>query len=71
MIIRALPFITSEDKPEFIGYATAWFEFVKSHHDDEETNLFPQVAALLGKPGIWEETYKEHGEQASKILDLR
>jgi hypothetical protein len=24
-------------------YATTWYRFVKSHHDDEEAELFPKV----------------------------
>jgi hemerythrin-like domain-containing protein len=55
------PFVTDEDKPEFIGYAQAWFRFVKSHHDDEELELFPKVEGVVGLKGIWEETQKEHG----------
>jgi hypothetical protein len=36
-------------------------QFVKGHHDDEETQLFPKVEELVGKKGIWDETHKEHG----------
>jgi len=53
--------VTSEDKADFIGYAQAWFRFVKSHHDDEELELFPRVEEVVGTKGIWEETHKEHG----------
>jgi hemerythrin-like domain-containing protein len=53
--------VTDEDKPEFIGYARTWFRFVKSHHDDEESGLFPAVEQVLGTKGIWDETRKEHG----------
>jgi hemerythrin-like domain-containing protein len=54
------PHVTHEDKVEFIGYSQSWFRFVKSHHDDEEAELFPKVEEVLGKKGIWEETHKEH-----------
>lgn len=54
--------IKDEDKPAFIGYALAWYKVVKSHHDDEEAELFPKVAGVLhGKDDeIWGGTHKEH-----------
>ena len=55
------PYVTDEDKPEFIGYAQAWFRFVKSHHDDEELELFPKMEEVVGTKGIWDDTHKEHG----------
>jgi hypothetical protein len=55
------PYVTNEDKPEFIGYAQAWFRFVKSHHDDEELDLFPKMEEVVRTKGIWDETHKEHG----------
>jgi hemerythrin-like domain-containing protein len=55
------PYVTNEDKPEFIGYAQAWFRFVKSHHDDEELELFPKVEEVVGSKDIWNDTHKEHG----------
>jgi hypothetical protein len=45
------PHISDADKPAF----------VKSHHDDEEAELFPRVEDVLGETGIWAETHKEHG----------
>ena len=54
------PHITHEDKSDFIGYALAWFKFVKSHHDDEEAELFPKVEAVLGRKDLWKETHAEH-----------
>ena len=54
------PHITHEDKDDFIGYSLAWFKFVKSHHDDEEAELFPKVEAVLGKKDLWTETHAEH-----------
>lgn len=49
-----------QDKADFIGYCQTWFKLVKSHHDDEEDNLFPKIAALLKDDTVWEETHKEH-----------
>ncbi|KAF4343220.1 hypothetical protein FBEOM_2811 [Fusarium beomiforme] len=48
------------DKADFIGYSQTWFKFVKSHHDDEEENLFPKVQELLGNEPVWDETHHEH-----------
>lgn len=55
------PHIKDVDKADFVGYSLAWFRFVKSHHDDEEAELFPKVEEVLKEKGIWEETHKEHG----------
>jgi hemerythrin-like domain-containing protein len=55
------PHIQEADKADFIGYALTWFRFVKSHHDDEELNLFPKMEEVLGDKTIWTETHEEHG----------
>ncbi|KAF2127001.1 hypothetical protein P153DRAFT_388323 [Dothidotthia symphoricarpi CBS 119687] len=54
------PYVTDEDKPAFVGYAMTWYVFVKSHHDDEEAELFPKVEEVLGSKEIWNETHQEH-----------
>lgn len=54
------PHIKDADKADFIGYCLTWFRFVKSHHDDEEDNLFPKVQELLGDEAVWTETHAEH-----------
>ncbi|KAG8674835.1 hypothetical protein FPOAC2_00870 [Fusarium poae] len=54
------PHVKDADKADFIGYSQTWFKFVKSHHDDEEDNLFPKVQELLGEDPVWEETHHEH-----------
>ncbi|KAH8722529.1 hypothetical protein GQ44DRAFT_711616 [Phaeosphaeriaceae sp. PMI808] len=54
------PHIKEGDKAAFIGYASTWFRFVKSHHDDEEAELFPAVEKVLGEQDVWEETHAEH-----------
>lgn len=57
------PHVKEADKACFVGYAAAWWKFVKSHHDDEEGELFAKVEEILGEggKGIWRETHKEHG----------
>lgn len=55
------PHIQEADKADFIGYSLTWFRFVKSHHDDEELNLFPKMEEVLGDKTIWTETHEEHG----------
>ncbi|KAF2643218.1 hypothetical protein P280DRAFT_467284 [Massarina eburnea CBS 473.64] len=59
-IYQQAPYVTDEDKSEFIGYAQSWFRFVKSHHDDEELELFPKMEEVIGTKGIWDQTHKEH-----------
>ncbi|KAJ4320756.1 hypothetical protein N0V84_005696 [Fusarium piperis] len=54
------PHVKDADKADFIGYSQTWFRFVKSHHDDEEENLFPKVKDLLGDEAVWTETHEEH-----------
>jgi hemerythrin-like domain-containing protein len=54
--------ITEADKPAFIGYALTWYRFVKSHHDDEELELFPEVEEVLNQKDIWNEAHQEHGK---------
>lgn len=60
-IFLQAPHIRDEEKPAFVGYAMAWYKFVKSHHDDEEAELFPKVEDVLGSQSIWKETHLEHG----------
>lgn len=55
------PHVRDADKPDFVGYALTWFKFVKSHHDDEELNLFTKIEDLLEDKTVFEETHKEHG----------
>lgn len=58
------PHVIEGDKSAFVNYARTWYRFVKSHHDDEEGELFPKVEEVLGTKGIWEETHKEHGNRS-------
>ncbi|KAK4231122.1 hypothetical protein QBC38DRAFT_466883 [Podospora fimiseda] len=52
--------LREQDKADFIGYSLAWYKFVKSHHDDEEDNLFTKISDLLKDNTTFEETHKEH-----------
>ncbi|KAF2011924.1 hypothetical protein BU24DRAFT_353168 [Aaosphaeria arxii CBS 175.79] len=56
------PHVKPEDYADFIGYCLAWFKLVKSHHDDEEANLFPGIVEMLGKEDkeVWGDTHHEH-----------
>ena len=58
------PHVTDGDKADFVGYALTWHKFVKSHHEDEEANLFPKVEGQLRDKGLWSETHLEHGAPA-------
>jgi hemerythrin-like domain-containing protein len=60
-IYRQAPHVQDEDKADFIGYALTWYKFVKSHHDDEEENLFTKVEQLLEDKDVFAETHLEHG----------
>jgi hypothetical protein len=62
--------VKEEDKAAFVGYALAWYRFVKSHHDDEEAELFPKVEEVLGTKGVWDETHAEHGKLISLSFSL-
>lgn len=55
------PHVKVEDYTAFVGYSLTWYRFVKSHHDDEEAELFPKVDDILKEDGIWNETHQEHG----------
>ncbi|KAG9602720.1 hypothetical protein KCU77_g2435, partial [Aureobasidium melanogenum] len=54
------PYVKVEDYAAFVGYSLTWYRFVKSHHDDEEGELFPKVDDILKEEGIWNETHQEH-----------
>ena len=64
-IWQQAPYIKDEDKADFVGYALTWHKFVKSHHDDEEANLFPKVEEQLADKALWAETHQEHGRSTT------
>lgn len=60
-IYNQIPHILDADKGDFVGYSLTWHKFVKSHHDDEEANLFAKIEDLLHDKTVFAETHKEHG----------
>ncbi|KAB5578737.1 hypothetical protein GE09DRAFT_1169177 [Coniochaeta sp. 2T2.1] len=59
-IYNQIPYIQEADKEDFLGYSLTWYKFVKSHHDDEEVNLFPKIEELLQDETVFKETHSEH-----------
>lgn len=53
------PHVGPHDAADFVGYALAWFRFVRGHHDDEEGKLFPAVERLLGED-VFRASHEEH-----------
>ncbi|KAK3989995.1 hypothetical protein QBC44DRAFT_326456 [Cladorrhinum sp. PSN332] len=62
--------LREQDKADFVGYSLAWYKFVKSHHDDEEDNLFTKISGLLQDDTIFEETHKEHESFLAGLADF-
>lgn len=56
------PHVEEDDVANFIGYAQTWYQFVKSHHDDEEDNLFTKIEEVLNDKTVFAETHGEHGK---------
>jgi hemerythrin-like domain-containing protein len=48
------------DKLEFVGYCFAWIRCVKTHHQYEETDLFPNINKAAGQTGLMEDAVHEH-----------
>ena len=60
-IFNQIPYIQEGDKEDFMRYSLTWYKFVKSHHNDEEVNLFPKIEELLQDDTVFKETHTEHG----------
>lgn len=60
-IYNQIPCIQEADKSDFIGYSLTWYKFVKSHHEDEEANLFTKIEDLLQDNSVFEGTHEERG----------
>ncbi|OIW23906.1 hypothetical protein CONLIGDRAFT_657466 [Coniochaeta ligniaria NRRL 30616] len=58
-IYNQIPCIQEADKGDFIGYSLTWYKFVKSHHKDEEANLFTKIEDLLQDKSVFEGTHEE------------
>ncbi|RKU43491.1 hypothetical protein DL546_003705 [Coniochaeta pulveracea] len=52
--------VQEADKADFVGYCLTWYKFVKSHHDDEEQNLFTKIEELLQDKTVFADTHQEH-----------
>lgn len=48
------------DRRDFVGYARAWYDVVKAHHEEEEEALFRKVEALLEDRSIFTPGYMEY-----------
>ncbi|KAM0547789.1 hypothetical protein ACHAPJ_010250 [Fusarium lateritium] len=59
-IYQQAPHVKEVDLVDFIGYSLTWYRFIKSHHDGEETGLFPIVEQVLNDKNIWNEAHDEH-----------
>ncbi|KAK9418954.1 putative Hemerythrin-like domain-containing protein [Seiridium unicorne] len=51
---------TPTDKTDFIGYCLAWIECVKTHHQYEESELFPNINKAAGQTGLMDDAVHEH-----------
>ncbi|KAK2616543.1 hypothetical protein QQS21_000586 [Conoideocrella luteorostrata] len=51
---------TPTDKLDFIGYCQSWIECVKTHHQYEETDLFPNINRAAGRTDLMEDAIHEH-----------
>lgn len=69
-IYNQIPYIQEADKGDFMGYSVTWYKFVKSHHDDEEANLFPKIEDLLQDETVFAETHKEHEAFLSGLAEF-
>lgn len=56
--------VRDEDKADFVGYSKTWVRFIKSHHDDEEDLLFPEIKGMLSDQHVCGDMHEEHGEMS-------
>ncbi|KJZ76998.1 hypothetical protein HIM_03319 [Hirsutella minnesotensis 3608] len=54
------PHVRDDDKADFLGYTKTWLRFIKSHHDDEEEVLFPELRSMLADQTVWQDVPGEH-----------
>jgi hemerythrin-like domain-containing protein len=50
----------STDKSDFVGYCLAWINCVKTHHQYEESDLFPNINKAAGRTGLMVDAVHEH-----------
>ncbi|KXX77176.1 Iron-sulfur cluster repair protein DnrN [Madurella mycetomatis] len=48
------------DKADFVGCCLAWVDCVATHHQYEETELFPNIDKTAGKKGLMDSAVHEH-----------
>jgi hemerythrin-like domain-containing protein len=48
------------DKRDFVGYCLAWIDCVKTHHQYEESELFPNINKAAGHSGLMDDAVHEH-----------
>ncbi|KAK4692248.1 hypothetical protein P7C71_g4919, partial [Lecanoromycetidae sp. Uapishka_2] len=51
---------TPTDIRDLLFYGTCWYECVEHHHHAEETDLFPAIERIAGKPGLMEQNVEQH-----------
>ncbi|KND91116.1 hypothetical protein TOPH_04249, partial [Tolypocladium ophioglossoides CBS 100239] len=69
-IVLQAPHVREEDKADFAGYSKTWVRFIKSHHDDEEDVLFPEMKSMLNDQHVWGDSYKEHESFLDGLKEL-
>ncbi|KAF7531410.1 hypothetical protein G7054_g8940 [Neopestalotiopsis clavispora] len=50
----------ARDKSDFVGYCLAWIECVKTHHQYEESDLFPNINKAAGRTDLMAGAVHEH-----------
>ncbi|KAF2964977.1 hypothetical protein GQX73_g8603 [Xylaria multiplex] len=48
------------DKSDFVGYCLSWVDCVVTHHQYEETELFPNIDKAAGQQGLMDGAIHEH-----------
>ena len=49
-----------QDAEDFLSFCRAWVEMVEHHHDNEETTMFPKLAAFTENPSIMAGNLAQH-----------
>ncbi|PHH74959.1 hypothetical protein CDD80_2740 [Ophiocordyceps camponoti-rufipedis] len=64
------PHVRDADKPDFLAYTRTWLRFIRSHHDDEDEILFPELRSALGDDSVWGDVPQEHETLVRGLDDL-
>jgi len=55
-IYQSAPHVhTPTDIRDLLFYGTCWYSMVEHHHHFEETDFFPAVERIAGKPGLMQQ----------------